>query len=88
MSEIKSAVVLGAARTAIGRFGGALKDVPLEPNKTYRFSFTGHSNSGNDVQARIFQHSYPYSSYGLNQVFDLTTETRSYSALFTTPTTP
>ena len=30
MSEVKSAVVLGAARTAIGRFGGSLKDVPLE----------------------------------------------------------
>ncbi len=30
MSEIQNAVVLSAARTPIGRFGGSLKDVPLE----------------------------------------------------------
>ena len=30
MSEVSDVVVLSAARTAIGRFGGGLKDVPLE----------------------------------------------------------
>lgn len=30
MSKIQDVVVLGAARTAVGRFGGSLKDIPIE----------------------------------------------------------
>ena len=30
MNQINDVVVLSAARTAIGRFGGSLKDTPLE----------------------------------------------------------
>jgi len=61
-------------------------NVPLEPSTSYRLSFAAKSSTGHCIQARIHQHTSPYSDYtgeGYKQ-FDLTTDWSVQTWSFTT----
>ncbi len=61
------------------------RGVELAGNTRYRLSFTGRSSDGRDLDVSVRRHTAPYTDFGLNNaLFDLTTESQSFSVEFTT----
>jgi hypothetical protein len=56
----------------------------LEANTSYRLSFKAYSTTGHDIAVVLLKNVSPYTNYGLNQVFNLTTSWDDYSVEFTT----
>jgi cysteine-rich repeat protein len=62
--------------------------VELLPERTYRLTFKGRNTGGRDLTVMVHRHGDPYTGYGLDQVFDLTTTSQTFTATFTTPQGP
>lgn len=55
----------------------------LESGKEYRLVFDARSNTGHDLQTSIFQHTSPYTNFGLSNVTaDLTSSWQTFSTDF------
>ncbi len=55
----------------------------LKANTRYRLSFSAFSSSGNDIRVYVQRHGSPYSLFGLDQQFNLTTQWQNFSTEFT-----
>ncbi len=56
---------------------------PVQANTQYTLTFRAYSNSGHDISVSLHKHSSPYTNFGFDQAFDLTTSWSSYSVQFT-----
>ena len=59
------------------------RNLILEPKGIYRLSFVAYSTTGHDLLIKIFQNSFPYTDYGLNQTFDMGTNWQALTTEFT-----
>ncbi|MDL5502603.1 MAG: carbohydrate binding domain-containing protein, partial [Candidatus Methanoperedens sp.] len=60
------------------------KAISLEPNTRYRLSFAAYSTGGHDISVKLIKPVSPYTNYGLNQVYNLSTTWQVFSTEFTT----
>jgi Carbohydrate binding domain/Bacterial Ig-like domain (group 2)/Dockerin type I domain len=58
--------------------------ITLEPNTSYRLSFAARSITGHDLTVRLFKHVSPYTNYGLNQTFNLSSNWQTFTTKFNT----
>jgi|GEM_PF-1783834 len=57
--------------------------ITVEPNTLYRLRFAARSTMGNDISIELLKHVSPYTNYGLNKQFDLTSSWQEFSTEFT-----
>ena len=57
--------------------------ITLEENTRYRLSFASYSTKGHDLTMKLYKHVAPYTLYGLNQTFDLSTSWQTFMTEFT-----
>ncbi|HYN44439.1 MAG TPA: carbohydrate binding domain-containing protein, partial [Candidatus Limnocylindrales bacterium] len=58
--------------------------IPLEPHTSYRLRFVAKSTTGHDLNVNVLKHGSPFTSYGLDQRFDLNKDWQEFSTEFTT----
>ena len=58
--------------------------VDLSPATEYELTFWARSNGGQDLQVDLYRPTTPFTNYGLDQTFDLTSEWQVFTATFTT----
>jgi hypothetical protein len=66
-----------------GRAQLTQSNITLQPNTEYEFSFWAKSD-GKDLQVDLARQNSPFTNYGLNRTFDLTTEWQQFTVNFTT----
>ena len=57
--------------------------ITLQPNTQYEISFWARSG-GPDLQVDLIKHTSPFTNYGLNQTFNVTTSWQKFTLVFTT----
>ncbi|HEX7628492.1 MAG TPA: carbohydrate binding domain-containing protein, partial [Candidatus Methanoperedens sp.] len=58
--------------------------ITIEPNTHYRLMFSAKSTMGNDLSVELLKHVSPFTNYGLDKKFDLTSSWQEFSTEFTT----
>jgi hypothetical protein len=56
----------------------------LEPNASYRLTFSAYSSTGHDFKINLFKDASPYTNYGLSYTPNLTTAWQTFTQDFTT----
>ena len=60
------------------------KNIPVEPNTSYRLSFAAYSSRGNDLSVYLIKHDSPYTKYSLSYTADLGTSWQHFTTEFNT----
>ena len=60
------------------------KYITLEPNTQYRLSFESYSTTGHDLKVKLLKHVSPFTPYGLDQTFNISTSWKEFTTEFTT----